>query len=104
MEQQEILKELKELKALAKLQKRVLTLPDVALLTGLSHSHLYKKTCDGTIPYYRNNGGKLLFFDREEIENWCLKYRHATKDEVEASAATYCATGKASKGRRVKHV
>lgn len=49
--------------------KTVLTLNDVALLTGLSKSHLYKMTCQKQIPYYRPNG-KQIYFDRGEVEAW----------------------------------
>ena len=90
-----ILSELQELKKLAVLgAKKALTLSDVVLLTGLSRSHLYKMTCSNEIPFYKNNGGKLLFFDKNEIEDWCLKYRHATKEEIEQQAETYVAMGK----------
>ena len=74
--------------------KRVLTLSDVSELTGLSKSTLYKLTCTNGIPFYRNDGGKLLFFDKNEIENWCLKHRIKTADELETEAANYIVNGK----------
>lgn len=33
--------------------KNVLCLDDVAILTGLSKSHLYKLTCNHQIPHYK---------------------------------------------------
>jgi excisionase family DNA binding protein len=70
---------------------------DCALITGLSKSHLYKKVMNKEIPYYKSDGGKLTYFDKSEVEAWCLKHRVKTADEVETEAATYCVT-KAKKG------
>ncbi len=77
--------------------KNVLTLEDVALLTGLSKSYLYKLTCTKQIPYYRPNG-KQIYFDRAEIERWMKQNRVATESEVEQKAATYISTAATQKG------
>ena len=79
--------------------KNVLTLDDVAALTGLSKSHLYKLTCTHQIPFYKPNG-KQIYFDRGEIENWMKQNRVATNDEIEAQAVTYLVTGKIQEGGR----
>ena len=94
--EENILKELAEIKRLTTLSAkgRVLLSQDVSILTGLSLSTIYKKTSSNSIPFYKNNDGKLLFFDRGEIENWCLKHSVKTSDEIETEAATYCVTGK----------
>lgn len=76
--------------------KNVLTLDDVALLTGLSKSHLYKLTCTHRIPYYKR--AKMLYFDRNEVENWMKQNRVATDEELEESAASYLATGRQKGG------
>ena len=100
METEKILSEIAEVKRFTLLgSKRVLTLSDVCLLTGLSKSHLYKLTCTNNIPFYRNDGGKLLFFDKIEIENWCLKHRVKTVSELETEAANYIVTGKKKRAR-----
>ena len=65
--------------------KNVLTLEDVALLTGLSKSHLYRLTCTHQIPYYKPNG-KQIYFDRAEIESWMKQNRVATQQEAEQAA------------------
>jgi hypothetical protein len=49
------------------------------------------------IPYYKSDGGKLTYFDKSEVEAWCLKHRVKTDDELETEAATYIVTGKHSK-------
>ena len=68
--------------------KNELCLDDVAILTGLSKSHLYKLTCNHQIPHYKPNG-KQIYFDRLEIESWMKQNRIATDDEIEQKAANY---------------
>ena len=72
--------------------KNVLTLEDVALLTGLSKSHLYRLTCTHQIPYYKR--AKMLYFDKTEIENWMKQNRVATVDEINQDAINYLITGR----------
>lgn len=62
--------------------KNVLTFDDVALLTGLSKSHLYKQTCSHQIPHYKPNG-KQIYFDRTELENWMKQNRVSTSNEID---------------------
>ena len=93
----EVLKELQELKNLTLLgAKQALTMGDAALLTGLSKSHLYKLVCFRQIPYYKSNGGKLTYFDKDELNKWMLSRRAKTNEEVEAEALAYVVFGKKS--------
>lgn len=73
--------------------KNVLNLEDVALLTGLSKSHIYKLTYRHEIPFYRPNG-KQIYFDRRELEAWMKRNRVATVDEIDQAATNYLVTGK----------
>ena len=68
--------------------KNVLTFDDVAALTGLSKSHLYKLTCTRQIPHYKPNG-KNIYFDRAEVEAWLTQNRYNAEGEAEAAAAAY---------------
>ena len=68
--------------------KNVLTLEDVSYLTGYSKSKLYKLTCDRKIPHYKPNR-RVLYFDRQEIEDWMRQNRIASTDEIETQAAEY---------------
>lgn len=77
--------------------KNVLCFDDVALLTGLSKSHLYKLTCSHNIPHYKPNG-KQIYFDRLEIEAWLKQNRVATTQEIELQATNYVVTGRIKKG------
>ena len=89
-----ILEELAEIKRYTLLgAKNVLTMEDVALLTGVTTGYIYKLTCGRKIPFYKPNG-KMLYFDRKEIEAWMRQNRVATNDELESQAITYLTTGR----------
>ncbi len=47
--------------------KKVLTFDEAAKFTGLSKSYLYKLTSQQRIPFFKPTG-KLVYFDREELE------------------------------------
>ena len=97
----QILKELQELKKLilstAKESKKVilldvkpvLTVAEASLYTGLSKSTLYKLATKKDIPYYKSQGGKITFFDKEELNKWMTQCRVKTNREIETEAATY---------------
>jgi len=98
---QEVLEQLQELKQLAVLgAKTALTMNDVCLLSGLSKSHLYKLVWSKKIPYYKSEGGKMTYFNKQEIENWLLAYRVPTTEELEQKAIAHCVTSKTKKGAR----
>ena len=68
--------------------KNVLDIDDVVLLTGLSKSYVYKLTCKKEIPYYKPNG-KLIYFDRQEVESWMKQNRVNSIVEAEQEASKY---------------
>lgn len=68
--------------------KQVLNFADTARYLELSHSHLYKLTSAGKIPFYKPNG-KKLYFNRVELDEWLLRNRNNTQDEIEQQAADY---------------
>ena len=53
---------------------------------GVSKSCLYKLTMGRKIPHYKSQGGKLCYFDRQEIIEWMKAHRVATQEELEAKA------------------
>jgi len=69
-------------------QKSVMSFDEMAIYSGLSKSYLYKMTCTGGVPCYKPNG-KNIYFDRKEIDQWLLRNRKATNDEIESQASTY---------------
>ena len=40
------------------------------------------------IPFYKPNG-KLVFFNKRELEEWMMQNRVASEGEIEAKAANY---------------
>lgn len=66
--------------------KTVLTSDEAARYLGMTKSNLYKLTMGRKIPFYRGQGGKMLYFKREEIEEWATTNKVATQEELEAKA------------------
>lgn len=90
----EIRRELDEIKKYTMLSaKSMLMIEDVAFILGVSKSHVYKLTCNKEIPYYRPNG-KLVYFDRNEVEAWMKQNRQSTKAEVEQLAINHVVTSR----------
>lgn len=75
------------------IEKNVLSIDDVATLTGLSKSHIYKLTSSRQLPHYKPNG-KLMYFDRTEVENWMKQNRMETIAESEQKAIAYVIEGR----------
>lgn len=87
--EEKVLKEIEALKSLTLLAaKNTLTLEDVSLLYGFSKSTLYKLTSAKAIPHYRR--GKVLFFDKAELDAWAKECRVNTMAEAQQAALAYC--------------
>ena len=65
------------------MQKEVLNFNEACDYLELSQSHLYKLTSSGAIPHYKPNG-KKIYFKRSELDEWVLRHRTATCDEIES--------------------
>ena len=70
------------------MQKKVLNFNEACAYLELSQSHLYKLTSTGAVPHYKPNG-KKIYFQREELDNWLLRNRMISQDEIEQQAADY---------------
>lgn len=70
------------------LQKQVLNFNETCRYLELSQSHLYKLTSTGAIPHYKPNG-KKIYFQRQELDQWLLRNRMDSRDEIEQQAADY---------------
>jgi len=68
--------------------KTVLSLEEAARYIGLAESYVYKLTSTQQIPFYKPLG-KKLYFKREELDNWLLKRRIQTTDEINAAPAKH---------------
>jgi excisionase family DNA binding protein len=84
--------ELEKNKNIVSHEKSIFNIEETAFFTGFSKSHIYKLTSTGGIPCYKR--GKHLFFKREELEQWLLSNRRATKEEIDALATNYVALSK----------
>lgn len=84
--------ELKAIKELLKKQiiqqKETLTIEEASEFLGLSISRLYKMTSNKEIPYYKP-GGKKIYLNRTELEQWILNSRIASNDELETNVEDY---------------
>jgi excisionase family DNA binding protein len=67
-------------------QKAVLNFSQAVDYLGMRPSYLYKLTSTHQIPYYKPNG-KLIYFSREELDQWLMQNRVATKQEKEQAQA-----------------
>ena len=77
----EIFKKLEGIEKAILSQKDVLTFEEVCSYTGLSPSDLYKLTCTNKIPHSKPFG-KMLYFDRQELNNWLLQ-NQINPEEIE---------------------
>ncbi|WP_312195082.1 helix-turn-helix domain-containing protein [Epilithonimonas vandammei] len=71
-------------------QKNVLSFEEASKFLNLSKSYLYKLTSGGQIPHYKPQG-KILYFDKEELENWLRQNPVRSKKEIEDMATSFIA-------------
>lgn len=65
--------------------KRVMTLPELASYIGMSEGYLHKLTAKNLIPHYQPLG-KIIYFDRIEIDEWIFKSRVTDRKDIERKA------------------
>lgn len=70
------------------LKKDILNFREACLHIDVSESHMYKLTSRKKIPHYCPQGGRLRF-KRSELDEWLLRNRIGTQDEIEQQAADY---------------
>lgn len=80
--EQLIVQKFDELKTIT---KPFLTVEELASYLGVKTSYIYKMTHNREIPFYKP-GGKMIYFNREEIDEWVLSQRVATADEIRGEA------------------
>jgi excisionase family DNA binding protein len=68
--------------------KEVLNFDEVAAYTGLSKSYLYKLTSTGQIAHYKPKG-KMLYFNKTDVDLFLKQNRVATQNEIETEATNY---------------
>ena len=68
--------------------KQTLNIDEAAAFTGLAVSYLYKLTSAQEIPHYKPRG-KMLYFDRSELENWLRQGKVNSHAEIERKATAH---------------
>ena len=68
--------------------KQTLNIDEAAAFTGLAVSYLYKLTSTQEIPHYKPRG-KMLYFDRSELENWLKQGKINSHAEIERKATAH---------------
>ncbi len=79
--EKEILGKLDEIFAVLKNQKDVMNLDQFCEYSGLSYSSVYELTSSNSIAFYRPTG-KLIFFEKGEVDKWLLSNRVRTYAEI----------------------
>ncbi|NOT13043.1 MAG: helix-turn-helix domain-containing protein [Methylococcaceae bacterium] len=72
--------------------KQTLSIEEAAIYTALSVSYLYKLTSTQQIPHFKPRG-KIIYFDRSELDEWLRQNRVKTTDEIHAAAMDHVLKG-----------
>ena len=68
--------------------KSILSFDEASEFLNLSKSYLYKLTSSGQIPHYKPQG-KMLYFEKSELENWLRQNPVKTNQQVMQEAEAY---------------
>ena len=74
------------------LRKAVLSLQETCVYLSISQSYMYKLTSTRKIPHY-SPLGKLIYFKRQELDEWVFSNKRCSKEELEGSAHLYMRKG-----------
>ena len=77
-----------ELEQMLFLTKNVLSFDEASKFLNLSKSYLYKLTSGNLIPHYKPQG-KMLYFEKTELEAWLRQNPIRTQAQTEAEAQKY---------------
>lgn len=85
-----------ELEQMLFLTKNVLSFDEASKFLNLSKSYLYKLTSGNLIPHYKPQG-KMLYFERVELESWLRQNPIKTQAQIEQEAHRYILANKSLK-------
>ncbi|MGG5507159.1 MULTISPECIES: helix-turn-helix transcriptional regulator [unclassified Myroides] len=69
-------------------QKEMLNVQELSDYIGMSTSSIYKLVYNNKIPNYKPNG-KILYFDREEINTWLRQNKSQSISQIQQQALDY---------------
>lgn len=73
--------------------KKVLNIEDLSLYSGMAKSYIYKLTHALKIPFSKPTG-KVIYFDKEEIDKWLLDNKIKSVNEIDKEAEEYLSKNK----------
>ncbi|MDR2915452.1 MAG: helix-turn-helix domain-containing protein [Tannerella sp.] len=73
--------------------KNILSFEEASKFLNLSKSYLYKLTSGNLIPHYKPQG-KMLYFEREELEEWLRQNPVKTQMQIAREAQQYVMSNK----------
>ncbi len=82
-----------ELEQMLFLTKNVLSLDEASKFLHLSKSYLYKLTSGNLIPHYKPQG-KMLYFEKADLEMWLRQNPVKTQVQIEQEAQRYVMSSK----------
>ena len=68
--------------------KEILSVEELEKYTGFKKSYIYHLVHYSKIPYSKPNG-KYLFFQKSEIDEWLLKNKSLSDDQIQEKARQY---------------
>ncbi|MDM1508303.1 excisionase family DNA-binding protein [Myroides odoratimimus] len=68
--------------------KEILSVEELEKYTGFKKSYIYHLVHFNKIPYSKPNG-KYLFFQKSEIDEWLLKNKSLSDDQIQEKAREY---------------
>lgn len=77
-----------ELEQMLFLTKNVLSFDEASKFLNLSKSYLYKLTSGNLIPHYKPQG-KMLYFEKVELEAWLRQNPIKTQAQIEQEVQKY---------------
>ncbi|KAA6326079.1 hypothetical protein EZS27_011826 [termite gut metagenome] len=75
------------------LTKNILSFEEASKFLNLSKSYLYKLTSGNLIPHYKPQG-KMLYFEKEELEAWLRQNPVKTQMQITREAQQYVMSNK----------
>lgn len=77
-----------ELEQMLFISKNVLSFDEASKFLNLSKSYLYKLTSGNLIPHYKPQG-KMLYFEKVDLEAWLRQNPIKTRAQIEQEAQKY---------------
>ena len=86
-------KRVSELEQMVFMAKNVFSFDEASKFLNLSKSYLYKLTSGNLIPHYKPQG-KMLYFEKEQLEEWLRQNPVKTQTQITREAQQYVMSNK----------